>query len=147
MILDQIHSIMCIVYSLIPPPSSNRFCFRSETESRSVATGGRICDVSTARQRRAGTSTNRAENSDYRQPSLLRARRERPRRRAAEERDRLATVDARDHSITSLAMARSCGGTFMPSVRAVCKLITKSNLVGRITGKSAGLSPLRMRPV
>jgi hypothetical protein len=39
-----------------------------------------------------------AEQSDHRQRRLLRARRERPSRRAAEQRDELATLD---HSITS----------------------------------------------
>ena len=73
----------------------------------------------------------------------LRARGERPRRRATEQRDELAAL----HSITSSAVASRDGGTLRPSVRAVCRLITNSNLVGCITGKSAGFSPLRMRPV
>ena len=33
-----------------------------------------------------------------------------------------------------------------PSVLAVLRLITRSNLVGCITGKSPGLAPLRIRP-
>src|SRR5262249_36195800 len=45
----------------------------------------------------------------------LRARRERPRRRAAEPRDDLAA----HHSITSSAMASSDGGTVTPSIRAI----------------------------
>jgi hypothetical protein len=51
------------------------------------------------------------------------------------------------YSITSSAMASSCGGTSIPSVLPVCRLMTNSNLVGRITGSSEGFSPLRMRPV
>jgi hypothetical protein len=51
------------------------------------------------------------------------------------------------HSITSSARASSVGGTSVPSVLAVCKLMTNSNLVGLRTGRSAGLSPLRIRPV
>src|SRR5262249_53592292 len=43
---------------------------------------------------------------------LLRPRRERPRRRAAEQRDELAP---RNHSITSSAAARSVNGTVRPS--------------------------------
>jgi len=50
-----------------------------------------------------------------------------------------------DHSITSSARARSVGGTSMPSVFAVLRLITSSYLVGACTGRSAGFSPLRMR--
>src|SRR5262245_32051710 len=75
---------------------------------------------------------------------LLRARRERPRgRRAAEQRDELA---ARYHSITSLSSARSLSGTWRPSAFAVLRLITSSNLVGCMTGKVAGLAPLRIFP-
>src|SRR5262249_55139595 len=53
----------------------------------------------------------------------------------------------RTHSITSSARADRPGGTSMPSALAVLRLITNSNLVDCWTGRSAGLSPLRMRPV
>src|SRR5262249_290028 len=49
------------------------------------------------------------------------------------------------HSITSSARASSVGGTSRPGALAVLRLITNSYLVGYCTGKSAGLSPLRMR--
>jgi hypothetical protein len=49
--------------------------------------------------------------------ALLRACRERPPCRAAEERDELAPSN---HSITSSAMASSVGGTSKPKMRAVC---------------------------
>src|SRR5262249_14492877 len=81
------------------------------------------------------------ERADTRHLCLLRARRERPRRRAAEERDELAA----SHSITSSAVASSVLGTVRPRAFAVLRLITSSNLVGSWTGRSAGLSPLRMR--
>src|SRR5262249_28177339 len=61
---------------------------------------------------------------------LLRLRRERPRRRAADERDELAPL----HSITSLARASRVGGTSRRRALAVCKLMTNSNLVGCTTG-------------
>ena len=48
-----------------------------------------------------------------------------------------------DHSS---ACASRVGGTSMPSVLAACKLMTNWNLVGCITGSSAGFSPLRIRP-
>src|SRR5262249_47242447 len=74
---------------------------------------------------------------------LLRARRVRPcDRRAADERYELAAP----HSITSSAMASTLGGMVRPSVFAVLRLMTSSNLVGCITGRSVGFSPLRMRP-
>src|SRR5262245_33931541 len=75
--------------------------------------------------------------------ALLRARRERPRDRAAKKRDELAPL----HSITSSARASSVGGISRPSASAVCKLITNSNFVAWKIGKSAGFSPLRTRPV
>src|SRR5215472_14869954 len=50
------------------------------------------------------------------------------------------------YSITSSARAMSVGGTVMPSAFAVFILITSSNLVGCRIGKSAGFSPLRIRP-
>src|SRR5262249_25522322 len=60
-------------------------------------------------------------------PALLRARRQRPRCCAAEQRDE--TVP-RAHSITSSARASSVGGTATQSAFAVVRLITISNLVG-----------------
>src|SRR5215467_4377480 len=62
--------------------------------------------------------------------------------RAAEKRDELAPP----HSITSSARERSVGGISMPSTFAVLRLMTSLNFVGCWTGKSPGLSPLRMRP-
>src|SRR5262245_49899058 len=73
---------------------------------------------------------------------LLRARREWPHRRAAQKRNDLAAP----HSITSSASARSLSGISSPSAFAVPRLITNSNLVGCMTGRLAGFSPLRMRP-
>jgi hypothetical protein len=51
------------------------------------------------------------------------------------------------HSITSSAAVSSVGGTVRPSIRAVWALMTSSNFVACKTGSSAGLAPLRMRPV
>src|SRR5262249_8332876 len=83
-----------------------------------------------------------SEKSDYWHRGLLRARRERPRRRgAAEQRDDLAPL----HSITSSARARSVDGISSPSALAVLRLMTSSNFVGACTGRSAGLPPFKMR--
>ena len=71
------------------------------------------------------------------------ARRERPCHRHAETCDEVAPP----HSITSSAVNNSFAGTSRPSALAALRLITSSNLVGRRTGRSAGLSPLRIRPV
>ena len=53
----------------------------------------------------------------------------------------------RPHWITSSARSSTDCGIVMPSAFAVFMLITRSNLVGCRTGKSAGLAPLRIRPV
>src|SRR5262249_35024509 len=75
---------------------------------------------------------------------LLCARHKRPRHRCAtEQRDELAAL----HSITWSAATSSLSGTVMPSILAVPALMTNSNLFGCTTGSSAGLAPLRMRPV
>src|SRR5262245_33538759 len=82
------------------------------------------------------------QECDATHPLALRARRQRPRRRAAEQRDELAPL----HSITSSARASRVSGTVRPSIRAVSALMTSSNLFACITGRSAGFVPLRMRP-
>src|SRR5262249_12943965 len=79
---------------------------------------------------------------------LLRARRERPRRRpAAEQPDEGAALHLGGLSITSPVRAESVGGPSIPSAFAVFRLMMSSNLVDCTTGRSAGFSPLRMRAV
>src|SRR5262249_37667863 len=80
------------------------------------------------------------EEPDHRHCRLLRPRRQRPRRRAAEKRNERAAL----HSITSSARASSVGGTSRPSALAVTRLTTRSNLVGCSTGMSAGFAPRRI---
>src|SRR5262245_27872411 len=75
---------------------------------------------------------------------LLRARRERPRSRAAEQRDECAALHLCGHSITSSARASKIGGTSKPKALAVFRLTTNSNLVPCCTGRSAGFAPLRI---
>ena len=94
-------------------------------------------------QVRALAGRKAVQEPDHRHRRLLRARRERPRRpRAAEQRDELAAF----HSITSSARASSVGGISRPNALAVLRLITSSNFVGCITGKSAGLVPFKILP-
>src|SRR5262249_36274409 len=85
-----------------------------------------------------------AEQPDDLSRRLLCLRGNRPRSRAAKQRDELAALD---HSITSSARASSVGGMSRPSALAVLRLITSSSAVGWMTGKSAGLTPLRICPV
>src|SRR5262249_53162530 len=79
-----------------------------------------------------------AHEPNHRHRGLLRARRERPRGRTAEQRDELA---AAAHSITSLASASNLSGTVRPSTLAVVRLMMRSNLVGCSTGRAAGFAP------
>jgi hypothetical protein len=88
----------------------------------------------------SGAEISQIANTEH---GLLRARRERPRGGAAEQRDELPPF----HSITSSASASSVGGMSMASALAVKRLMTISNFVGCATGRLAGFSPLRMRPV
>jgi hypothetical protein len=74
--------------------------------------------------------------------ALLRPRHRRPRHRTPQSYDELPPP----HWITSSASAISLSGISRPSALAVFLLMTSSNLVGWNTGRSAGLSPLRMRP-
>src|SRR5262249_7548044 len=87
-----------------------------------------------------------AEEPDHWHRGLPRTRRERPRRRAAEQRHELAPLHLRGHSMTSSASASNWSGTSRPSAFAVLRLITSSNLVGCHTGRSAGLAPFRILP-
>ena len=66
-----------------------------------------------------------AEDADHRHRRLLRPRRDRPARRAAEQRDELAPL----HSITSSARASNDGGKVKPRALAVLRLITISYFV------------------
>src|SRR5262249_1982281 len=72
--------------------------------------------------------------------ALLRARRQRPRRRAAEKRDERAPL----HSITSSARSRNDSGIVRPSAFAVVRFTTRSNRVGCSTGMSPGFAPRRI---
>jgi hypothetical protein len=51
------------------------------------------------------------------------------------------------HLMTSSANSKIEGGTSSPSAFAVLRLMMSSNFVDCITGRSAGLVPLRTRPV
>src|SRR5262249_6045330 len=84
----------------------------------------------------------RHKRPDHRHRRLLRARRERPRGRAAEQRDEVAPF----HSITSSARPTSGSGTLRPSALAVFRLMINSTLVVCWTGRSPGFSPLRILP-
>src|SRR5262245_15667735 len=81
-----------------------------------------------------------ADKAEHRHGLLLRARRERPRGRATEQRYERAPP----HSITSSASSWIELGTSMPSALAVCRLMTNWNFVDCSTGRSAGLAPLRI---
>src|SRR5262245_53522542 len=79
---------------------------------------------------------------------LLRKRGKWPRGcRATEQGDELAALHPCNHSITSSARPRSEMGTVRPSALAVLRLMISSTFTTCWTGRSAGLSPFRIRPV
>ena len=121
--------------------SRTTFCSAQPATIRPAHTG----PMPSTSRRRAGCvsmTSNTLSPKDQSNPlPLLRPRRKRPRGYAAEQRDDLAP----SHSITSSAMASNDAGTVRPSVFAVLRLITSTNLVGSWTGRSAGLAPLRIR--
>src|SRR5262249_21241149 len=104
--------------------------------AQAIDEGGVVLLQAQRKERDARTGVGRA--------GVLRTRRERPRRRAAKQRDEIAPPN---HSITSSARASSVGGTSRPSALAVLRLIISSTFVACCTGKSAGFSPLRIGPV
>ena len=55
-------------------------------------------------------------------------------------------ADIANYSITASAKEITPGGMVRPSALAVLRLITNSYAVACTTGKSAGFSPLRIRP-
>src|SRR6266436_833459 len=55
----------------------------------------------------------------------------------------LHAANRRLHSITSSAPTSNLSDTVSPSVLAVLRLITSSNLIGSWTGRSAGFAPFR----
>src|SRR5262249_11664373 len=90
------------------------------------------------------TARTALEETDHRHRRLLRVRRERPcSRSASEQRDEFAALHLRGHSITSSARASSVGGISRSNALAVWRLMTSSILVDCMTGRSAGLAPLR----
>jgi hypothetical protein len=99
----------------------------------SLECGHEVCSADRRR-------TTEVSNHRHRRP-LLRPRREGPRDGRAAEGDELAAL----HSITSSAATSRPGGTVKPSAFAVLRLTVVSNLVAACTGRSAGLSPRRMR--
>src|SRR5262249_22574327 len=85
----------------------------------------------------------KAEISNHRHLRLLRARRERPCRRAAKQRYEVAAF----HSMASSARPSSVIGKVRPSTFAVLRLMTSSTFTACITGRSTGFAPLRIFPV
>src|SRR5579862_3611019 len=94
-------------------------------------------------KRRVFLKRSRIDEPDHWRGLLLRTRSEGPRdRRAAKKRNEFAAF----HSITSSARPSSGSGMVKPSVFAVLRLMISSIFVACCTGRSAGLSPFRIRP-
>ena len=127
----------------------NRF-FRPAVDDRCVLTLDiadrfqTIAECAQAIRNRVGRSDPQKPDDGHRR--LLRARRERPRRSAADQRDEIAAFDLPAHSITSSARNMIDGGICTPRAFAVARLITNSNLLGWSTGSSDGLAPFKSLP-
>jgi hypothetical protein len=125
-----------------------RYCICSASPSRRLLDGEATNPSASALSNTNLTnvrSTSRspcktASHTDPTHPLALRARRERPRRRAAEQ----CKEEAAPHSITSSARCCRNHGNSSPSSLAVLMLIASSNTVGCSTGRSAGFAPLRI---
>src|SRR6266404_2522118 len=95
---------------------------------------------------RLGSKTGKAHREHMFSALPPRTDIERPVRhvRFVPRRDSCAAANQHLYSITSSARASSAGGMMTPSAFAVFKLITRSNLVGCSTGRSAGFAPLNI---
>src|SRR6266404_6345275 len=106
--------------------------------------------VAQSKIRRAPVDRFYARHFDLRQgacrPHRRRLLRMRCERRCRSQHSKQADERAPPHSITSSASASHLSGTSSPSALAAFRLMTNSNLVGCVTGKSAGFSPLRILP-
>ena len=87
-------------------------------------------------------SRRRAMSVSLPTPDVLLSRKK---RRSGPISDQVQRSKIAHYSITSSARPSNGSGTVMPSALAVLRLITSSYLVGACTGRSAGVSPLRMR--
>src|SRR5262245_32577436 len=110
-------------------------------QSAPVSTRRARTDTSERLGRRPNGPGEAVEKADHRNSWVLRVSCERPRRRAAEQRDELAPP----HSITSSAVNKRFGGIVRPRALAVLRLITSSYLVGSWKGRSPAFSPRKMR--
>jgi hypothetical protein len=109
-----------IIRYLLAPSVGSR-CHRNATVGgfRGLTDGGQATAANFPVQEPPASWHHKSKN---------RARGERPRYRDAKSRDEGSPL----HSITSSAIASTPGGMFRPSALAVLRLITSSNLVGRI---------------
>ena len=119
----------CVVPLRPPGATPSRRTLRPERPS-----GG------TGDKRRKRAGRRKVELADGRHRLLLCAQPSPYGQRASQQQHQLAVY----YSITSSARSRIAGGTVRPSALAVLRLTTSSNLVGCSTGRSAGLSPLRI---
>jgi len=126
-----------------PVPTRRRLCRQDPTRREAGRHSGRTADqIRSRREPGHGEGARPRSAAD-----AARARRRGDRVTAKiKRREFIAASDLPAHSITSSASASNLSGISRPSAFAVLRLITSSNLVGCTIGRSAGLSPLRIRP-
>ena len=107
-------------------------------KSKITARSGRVD------QGQTGTSAARCLNSTSAFTKCRHIIKE-PVRRLVPQADICSATNVKHYSITSSAKASNLSGMVSPSVFAVPRFITSSNLVGCSTGRSAGFAPSKMR--
>ena len=129
-------------FALVAENSAGRRCdFRVKmwgASSPHVKLTGDLANVSDAINRRLFAVCNFAKNVALQVSTFT---------TISANNDQGAVQQIAAYSITSSAIASTLAGISRPSAFAILRLMTRLNLVGCITGKSAGRSPLRMRPV
>ena len=107
-----------------------------------ISAAARRCRIETrASHRFCGNSCGPSTRSKGNAPAVLRIFGHQRKRTFSTQ-----SANSRHHSISSVACMRSALGMVMPRALAVLRFITRKNLVGCKTGRSAGLAPLRILP-
>ena len=117
------------------PPAANEIARQSRT-MRESSEAEAVKDGSVNRLDRRGTSASPRKRTSRRASGDV---------RFVPKGDICTAAKWRFYSITSSAVICIINGSVSPSAFAVLRLMINSNLVGACTGRSPGLSPLRMR--
>ena len=127
---------MAAAVSAAPAPDRIQLAQAQQSDTQSGAGKG-ANQRNTGNREGGAAATGASQNGGKGPPQRIGAR--------ASGRQPFAFSGTPIYSTTSSARASSVGGSERPSALAVLRFITSSYLVGACTGRSAGLSPLRIR--